>query len=184
MPYYHTCPLCGAHLDPCEVCDCREEKAPPRASTGPERQEKPLHTESISLSARENKEDNDVIAGQPSRNLLRNQSRKARRAPEPVPVFHTDAWGWTPEACLTFPSPATRKAVMAVFHTLDRETQHQLTFLPKPGEWIPRVLFWREALRDLPQAQRSEALLTILHWCVGAKNGRIQRERERLLSEN
>ena len=103
---------------------------------------------------------------------------------KPVPVFHTDTWGWTPEACLTFPSPSTRKAVMAVFHTLDRETQHQLTFLPKPGEWIPRVLFWREALRDLPQAQRSEALLTILHWCVGAKNGRIQRERERLLSEN
>ena len=23
MPYYHTCPLCGAALDPGERCDCR-----------------------------------------------------------------------------------------------------------------------------------------------------------------
>lgn len=22
MPYYHTCPLCGANLDPGEKCDC------------------------------------------------------------------------------------------------------------------------------------------------------------------
>lgn len=22
MSYYHTCPYCGAHLDPGEVCDC------------------------------------------------------------------------------------------------------------------------------------------------------------------
>ena len=22
--YYHTCPLCGANLDPGERCDCRE----------------------------------------------------------------------------------------------------------------------------------------------------------------
>ena len=30
-PYYHTCPLCGANLDPGEKCDCeshREEKQP------------------------------------------------------------------------------------------------------------------------------------------------------------
>lgn len=25
MPYYKTCPECGAHLDPCEKCDCQEE---------------------------------------------------------------------------------------------------------------------------------------------------------------
>ena len=24
--YYTTCPYCGAHLDPGEKCDCREEK--------------------------------------------------------------------------------------------------------------------------------------------------------------
>lgn len=24
MSYYKTCPHCGAHLDPGEVCDCRE----------------------------------------------------------------------------------------------------------------------------------------------------------------
>lgn len=23
--YYHTCPYCGANLDPEEKCDCREE---------------------------------------------------------------------------------------------------------------------------------------------------------------
>ena len=24
MPYYKPCPLCGAALDPGEICDCRE----------------------------------------------------------------------------------------------------------------------------------------------------------------
>ena len=23
MSYFHTCPRCGAHLDPGEVCDCK-----------------------------------------------------------------------------------------------------------------------------------------------------------------
>lgn len=23
MPYYYTCPICGAHLDPGERCDCQ-----------------------------------------------------------------------------------------------------------------------------------------------------------------
>lgn len=27
MSYYRTCPFCGAHLDPGEVCDCQEENA-------------------------------------------------------------------------------------------------------------------------------------------------------------
>ena len=26
MPYYKTCPECGAHLDPCEKCDCQEDE--------------------------------------------------------------------------------------------------------------------------------------------------------------
>ena len=26
MSYYHTCPLCGANLDPCEKCDCENER--------------------------------------------------------------------------------------------------------------------------------------------------------------
>ena len=26
MPYYRTCPDCGAHLDPGERCDCQDEK--------------------------------------------------------------------------------------------------------------------------------------------------------------
>ena len=41
MPYYHTCTLCGANLDPGERCDCEKEEpsdAPP--SKGPATQEK------------------------------------------------------------------------------------------------------------------------------------------------
>lgn len=33
MTYYRTCPHCGAHLDPGERCDCRDnEKTAPRAA--------------------------------------------------------------------------------------------------------------------------------------------------------
>lgn len=28
--YYRTCPICGAALDPGELCDCREETASKR----------------------------------------------------------------------------------------------------------------------------------------------------------
>lgn len=28
--YYHTCPLCGANLDPGERCDCDEEQKTPK----------------------------------------------------------------------------------------------------------------------------------------------------------
>lgn len=24
MEYYRVCPVCGAHLDPGEICDCQE----------------------------------------------------------------------------------------------------------------------------------------------------------------
>ena len=27
MAYYHVCPMCGSHLDPNEVCECK--KMPP-----------------------------------------------------------------------------------------------------------------------------------------------------------
>ncbi len=27
-PYYHTCPLCGANLDPNESCDCQKDDTP------------------------------------------------------------------------------------------------------------------------------------------------------------
>lgn len=27
-PYYRTCPKCGAHLDPGEVCDCTKKSVP------------------------------------------------------------------------------------------------------------------------------------------------------------
>ena len=26
MPYYHTCPDCGANLDPGEICECQNLK--------------------------------------------------------------------------------------------------------------------------------------------------------------
>lgn len=26
MSYYHTCPICGANLDPGERCDCEREE--------------------------------------------------------------------------------------------------------------------------------------------------------------
>ena len=39
MPYYRTCPYCGAHLDPGERCDCQDEKEPPRCGELPERRE-------------------------------------------------------------------------------------------------------------------------------------------------
>ena len=31
MSYFHTCPHCGANLDPGEVCDCRDKE---RAAQG------------------------------------------------------------------------------------------------------------------------------------------------------
>lgn len=45
MSYYHVCPHCGAHLDPGEVCDCREKEKPPAGAAntdeGGEEQIKP-----------------------------------------------------------------------------------------------------------------------------------------------
>jgi len=41
MPYYQTCRLCGANLDPGERCDCeKEEPAGVAAPTSPAAQEK------------------------------------------------------------------------------------------------------------------------------------------------
>ena len=34
MAYYKTCPSCGAHLDPGEICDCLSEKKKPHCSAG------------------------------------------------------------------------------------------------------------------------------------------------------
>jgi hypothetical protein len=30
MPFYRTCPDCGAHLDPDETCDCRDQIRKPQ----------------------------------------------------------------------------------------------------------------------------------------------------------
>ena len=32
MPYYQTCPLCGAALDPGERCDCQDKETAPDAT--------------------------------------------------------------------------------------------------------------------------------------------------------
>ena len=34
MSYFKTCPLCGAHLDPGEVCECKREAVPGTANAG------------------------------------------------------------------------------------------------------------------------------------------------------
>lgn len=39
MSYYHTCPYCGANLDPDEHCDCQEkEKTVQSAANTPDGQ--------------------------------------------------------------------------------------------------------------------------------------------------
>lgn len=38
MSYYRTCRICGAHLDPGEVCDCKKEDKP---SDGKKEESKP-----------------------------------------------------------------------------------------------------------------------------------------------
>lgn len=35
MPYYNTCPYCGAHLDPGERCDCRDRQDDPPPTLTP-----------------------------------------------------------------------------------------------------------------------------------------------------
>ena len=58
MAYYKTCPLCGAHLDSAEVCDCQDIKgaAPGAANTGDGREEQIKTAVSASI-VNENKED-------------------------------------------------------------------------------------------------------------------------------
>ena len=58
MSYYRTCPHCGAHLDPGEVCDCRnKEKAPASAAnTGEGRVEQNLTAVSTSNDTKETEE--------------------------------------------------------------------------------------------------------------------------------
>ena len=35
---YRTCPYCGAALDPCEICDCREQRTESEARETKERE--------------------------------------------------------------------------------------------------------------------------------------------------
>ena len=56
MSYYKTCPLCGAHLDPGEVCECKKETALGATNTGDGRVEQIEDAVSASI-VNENKED-------------------------------------------------------------------------------------------------------------------------------
>ena len=33
MSYYRTCPICGANLDPGEICDCQDKKEAAQGAT-------------------------------------------------------------------------------------------------------------------------------------------------------
>lgn len=39
MPYYKTCPDCGAHLDPGERCDCKDDTMEDCTNVGNENQD-------------------------------------------------------------------------------------------------------------------------------------------------
>lgn len=58
MAYYKTCPLCGAHLDSGECCDCQDikEAAPGAGNTEDGRVEQIATAVSASI-VNENKED-------------------------------------------------------------------------------------------------------------------------------
>lgn len=45
MSYYRTCPICGAYLDPCERCDCQDEKEAAASATNTDsgKAERDLH---------------------------------------------------------------------------------------------------------------------------------------------
>ena len=51
MSYFRTCPHCGAHLDPGEVCDCRNnEEAPASAANAGEGRVEQSLTDAVSTS--------------------------------------------------------------------------------------------------------------------------------------
>ena len=49
LAYYRTCPHCGAHLDPGEVCDCQKEEPSGADNTERPHVENP-HAEDLSAS--------------------------------------------------------------------------------------------------------------------------------------
>lgn len=53
MTYYRVCPCCGAHLDPGEVCDCRENEKTPANAGGGKVEQSVSRTVSTSYDTRE-----------------------------------------------------------------------------------------------------------------------------------
>ena len=45
MAYYRECPRCGAHLDPGEHCDCKDDKKPVVAKSTVKRAEEMIRLE-------------------------------------------------------------------------------------------------------------------------------------------
>ena len=66
VSYYRTCPICGAYLDPCERCDCQDEKEAAASATNTDsgRVETGLQAQ---LSASSLHEDKGNCKNEPSR---------------------------------------------------------------------------------------------------------------------
>ena len=56
MSYYRTCPLCGAHLDPGEVCECKKETALGATDTGDGKAEQAINVQNFRTSRDTNTE--------------------------------------------------------------------------------------------------------------------------------
>ena len=56
MSYYRTCPLCGAHLDPGEVCECKKETALGATNTGDGKAEQAIDVCTLHTSSDTNTE--------------------------------------------------------------------------------------------------------------------------------
>ena len=62
MSYYRTCPICGAYLDPCERCDCQDEKEAAASATNTDsgKVETGLTAHISTSSLSDNREENQV----------------------------------------------------------------------------------------------------------------------------
>lgn len=78
-----------------------------------------------------------------------------------VPFVELPLWGFTWEACIFYGKVGA--SVRDLFDTFDEQTQRRFTFAPKDGEFVDRVLFWKEQLRPvLPLELYHEAMLALI----------------------
>lgn len=89
-----------------------------------------------------------------------------------VPVVDFGYWSFTMEACLYYGKEF--KAMGDVFKTFPKETQHQLTFAPKDGEWGDRVRLWQAALRPVMEPRMYHAvILKLIRWGIHCRKVRL-----------